>query len=208
MMENLVFYSFPAVPVVVLPPVLSVWTLRVYIQPPSGPLAPPSAPAASGHQQCFLESDLSLNASGYEYSRHASPTLSGTPKIQIQAKIINLGYGNSHFLITPSCSLRMCNNELILYNGMYWKGTLCLSIKLLTKSFSPPIGTSSATCGSALYSQSLSAWRASLNLPENSSASSNLCCLRILRHNLWQYFTLMVYINNLDLPCMSSYVDW
>lgn len=56
--------------------------------------------------------------------------------------------------------------------------TLCLSIRLCTMSLSPQTGTSSASWGSARYSQSFRAWRASVNLPEKSSASSSLCCLR------------------------------
>lgn len=56
--------------------------------------------------------------------------------------------------------------------------TLCLSIRLCTMSLSPQTGTSSASWGSARYSQSFRAWRASVNLPEKSRASSSLCCLR------------------------------
>jgi len=55
--------------------------------------------------------------------------------------------------------------------------TLCLSIRLPTVSLSPPTGMSSASWGSALYSQSLRACRASVKRPENNRASSSLCCL-------------------------------
>ena len=64
-----------------------------------------------------------------------------------------------------------------MYDIMIHLRTLCLSIRLLTMSLSPPTGMSSASWGSALYSQSFKAWRASVNLPENNSASSSLCCL-------------------------------
>lgn len=50
-------------------------------------------------------------------------------------------------------------------------------MRLDTKSRSPWTGWSSASWGSTRYSQSTKAWRASANWPENSRASSSLCCL-------------------------------
>ena len=64
------------------------------------------------------------------------------------------------------------------YINLCYIHTLCLSMRLLTMSLSPPTGTSSASWGSARYNQSFNACRASVNLPENSSASSSLCCLQ------------------------------
>lgn len=56
--------------------------------------------------------------------------------------------------------------------------TLWLSMRLRTRSMSPCTGWSSASWGSTLYSQSIRACRASVNCPENNSASSSLFCLR------------------------------
>lgn len=56
--------------------------------------------------------------------------------------------------------------------------TLWASMRFMTRSRSPCTGWSSASCGSTLYNQSTKACRASMNWPENSRASSNLCCLR------------------------------
>lgn len=56
--------------------------------------------------------------------------------------------------------------------------TLWLSIRLRTRSMSPCTGWSSASWGSTLYNQSIRAWSASVNCPENSRASSSLFCLQ------------------------------
>jgi hypothetical protein len=56
--------------------------------------------------------------------------------------------------------------------------TLWASMRFMTRSRSPCTGWSSANCGSTLYNQSTKACKASMNWPENSKASSNLCCLR------------------------------
>lgn len=88
-------------------------------------------------------------------------------------------------------------------------------------SLSPPTGTSSASWGSALYSQSFKACRASVNLPENSSASSNLCCLRgakqykhwinmeKLHLSLKGCITITVAVSylSMDLPLTVSHVS-
>lgn len=64
--------------------------------------------------------------------------------------------------------------------------TLWLSIRLRTRSMSPCTGWSSASWGSTLYSQSIRAWRASVNWPENKRASSSLFCLQErTNHSQW-----------------------
>lgn len=64
--------------------------------------------------------------------------------------------------------------------------TLWLSIRLRTRSMSPCTGWSSASWGSTLYSQSMRAWRASVNWPENNRASSSLFCLQeSTNHQQW-----------------------
>jgi len=55
--------------------------------------------------------------------------------------------------------------------------TACSSLRPPTVSVSPCTSWSSPSCGSILYSQSSTAWRASLNCPECSNASSNAFCL-------------------------------
>lgn len=63
--------------------------------------------------------------------------------------------------------------------------TLWLSIRLRTRSMSPCTGWSSASWGSTLYSQSMRAWRASVNWPENKRASSSLFCLQESKYHWW-----------------------
>lgn len=62
--------------------------------------------------------------------------------------------------------------------GVELFSTLWLSIRLRTRSMSPCTGWSSASWGSTLYNQSIRAWRASVNWPENNKASSSLFCLQ------------------------------
>lgn len=93
--------------------------------------------------------------------------------------------------------------------------TLCLSIRLCTMSLSPLTGTSSASWGSALYSQSFRAWRASVNRPENSSASSSLCCLKENPHvgqfqNKYNFKRTQIFMGwylSMDLPLIVSHVS-
>lgn len=168
-------YCLWAVPVKVQIPVCLAYWLTVCKQLPSGSPVHPSAPAASDHRPCCLWSDPSQSASRSLCIQLASPALFGKPRNQIQQildqtlEIVRqmTFIASSVFWITSS--LRMCC-------------TLCLSIRLCTMSLSPLTGTSSTSWGSALYSQSFRAWRASVNRPENSSASSSLCCLKESPH--------------------------
>lgn len=73
-----------------------------------------------------------------------------------------------------------------LFSHAFFFFTLWLSIRLRTRSMSPWTGWSSASCGSTLYSQSVRAWRASVNCPENSSASSSLFCLQEKTNSQWR----------------------
>lgn len=68
--------------------------------------------------------------------------------------------------------------DILWASGQALLFTLWLSIRLRTRSMSPCTGWSSASWGSTLYSQSMRAWRASVNWPENSRASSSLFCLQ------------------------------
>lgn len=83
--------------------------------------------------------------------------------------------------------LQMVNTEqkvqkkkkrLCLPRSQFLLLTLWASMRFMTRSRSPCTGWSSANCGSTLYNQSTKACKASMNWPENSKASSNLCCLR------------------------------
>lgn len=71
---------------------------------------------------------------------------------------------------------------LIVFSHSSVVHTLCESMRLDTRSRSPWTGWSSASWGSTRYNQSTRAWRASANCPENSRASSSLCCLERRRH--------------------------
>lgn len=172
-MMTLHVYCLWGVPAKVQLPVYLAYWLTACKQPPSGPPIHPSAPAASDHQPCCLWSDPSQSASGSLCIQLASPALFGKPKNQIQTDShSNPWYCTSNDIYSILSYLDYRTSSFVICC------TLCLSIRLCTMSLSPPTGTSSASWGSALYSQSFRAWRASVNRPENSSASSSLCCLK------------------------------
>lgn len=75
-------------------------------------------------------------------------------------------------------SRRWKKKRLCLPRNQFLLLTLWASMRFMTRSRSPCTGWSSANCGSTLYNQSTKACKASMNWPENSKASSNLCCLK------------------------------
>lgn len=81
-------------------------------------------------------------------------------------------------------------------------------MRLDTRSRSPWTGWSSASWGSTRYNQSTSAWRASANWPENSRASSSLCCLKGEKMSYFHCHHLIIWpftcvINSLTIQSPS-----